>query len=68
MQTVTEQPKPLRCAGTEHYMARLSTESVLAMREKHATGNYSYGQLARIFNCSCWTARDIVTRRSRRFE
>lgn len=61
-------PKP----GEKHHKARLSDAKVREMRAMYhgwqtstCTNRKGYGVLGRIFGCSPWTARDIVTYRTR---
>lgn len=53
-----------------HHRAKLTNDQVKDMRNlyqawKEANSNKGYGTLAEIFGCSMWTARDIVTYRTR---
>lgn len=59
-------PKP----GEKHHKARLTDAQVQDMRDlyqswKAAKANKGYSALGEIFGCSMWTARDIVTYRTR---
>ena len=56
--------------GERHPRARLADEQVREMRRvyeswKQAASDKGYGVLAQIFGVSEWTARDIVTYRTR---
>ena len=56
--------------GAAHHNARLSDAQVHDMRNlyqswKAAKANKGYSALGEIFGCSMWTARDIVTYRTR---
>lgn len=58
--------------GEKHHNARLSDTKVREMRAMYQRWQASsngyrrgYGALGRIFGCSPWTARDIVTYRTR---
>ncbi|VVE27317.1 hypothetical protein PCO31111_03470 [Pandoraea communis] len=56
--------------GEKHHKARLPDAKVREMRAMyHENSNCGhrkgYGALGRIFGCSEWTARDIVTYRTR---
>ncbi len=58
-----------RC-GEGHHRAKLSDEIVRKMRETYAQWKenhepFGYQKLGELFNCSPWTARDIVTGRTR---
>lgn len=58
--------------GEKHHNARLSDAKVRKMRAMYHNWQANrngrqrgYGALGRIFGCSPWTARDIVTYRTR---
>lgn len=56
--------------GEKHGKAKLSDAEVERMRQmyeerKALFPQFGYGTLARLFGCSQWTARDIVTYRTR---
>lgn len=56
--------------GENHHNAKLTDEQVKEMRDlyetwKEAKANKGYSALGLIFGCSMWTARDIVTYRTR---
>lgn len=58
--------------GECHQRAKLTDEQVKLMREKYERAKsgpnprgYGYGWIASMFNVSPWTARDIVTYRTR---
>ncbi len=46
--------------GEEHHKAKLSDDDVRLMRELRREG-LPYSAIAEKFECSLWTARDIVT-------
>lgn len=50
--------------GECHHRAKFSDAQVRAMRKRHE-GGMGYGALGKLFRCSPWTARDIVTYRTR---
>lgn len=57
--------------GESHPKARLSDDRVREMRSvwekwRAAGSDKGYGALGEAFGCSRWTARDIVTYRTRR--
>ena len=54
----------------KHHRAKLDFSQVKDMRNlyhqwKSAGSNKGYGELGSMFGCSQWTARDIVTYRTR---
>lgn len=56
--------------GQLHHKASLTDAEVIDMRQvyaswKKAGSRKGYGALADVFGCSQWTARDIVTHRTR---
>lgn len=56
--------------GEKHHRAKLTNAQVADMRKlyqswKSAGSRKGYTALADVFGCSAWTARDIVTYRSR---
>lgn len=56
--------------GESHQKAKLTDKQVTEMRNlyeswKSAGSKKGYGELGYIFGCSQWTARDIVTYRTR---
>ena len=50
----------MRPTGERHHRAKLSDDDVRLMRELHELG-LPYSAIAEKFECSLWTARDIVT-------
>jgi hypothetical protein len=59
--------------GEKHHRAKISSAMVRDMRSlyqswKAAGSPKGYGALAELFGCSEWTARDIVTYRTRVYE
>lgn len=50
--------------GERHHRAKLSDTDVELMRRLRE-GGMTYREIAEKFECSLWTARDIVTFRSR---
>lgn len=56
--------------GQAHHNAKMTDAQVIDMRKTHAgwkaAGSWKgYGELGALFGCSKWTARDIVTHRTR---
>lgn len=61
---ITRAPSGHRC-GQSHQKAELTDEQVRTMRAKYVPFVTGYGALGKEFGCSPWTARDIVTYRTR---
>lgn len=56
--------------GEAHHRAQITDDLVREMRrmyieKKQEKARFGYSSLAKVFNCSRWTARDIVTYRTR---
>lgn len=51
----------MRKYGERHHRAKLSDDDVRLMRELREKHGLPYSEIAAKFECSLWTARDIVT-------
>ena len=54
-----------RARGEKHYRARLTDAEVELIRQVYESGGIGYRKLAKKFDCSQWTIRDIVQYRTR---
>ncbi len=50
--------------GEQHIKAKLTTREVISIRELYATGDYSYGDLAKQFHISKENIGDVIKRRT----
>ena len=55
----------MRKTGAAHHRVKLPTSAVIDMRHKRERYGMTFRQIAKIYDCSMWTVRDIVEFRTR---